>query len=486
MRLMNVAKVMAGWILALSCVVALWSHVAHTQTMPGLADLGDLGIGYALGAVINVAAVSNWLQITYSKKKWFRPFQQDMTPYLDDLNECPDEPIKGRQWDVPLYLASANNVRSGAEGSSMPQVSANSEVLGTVNAQEFKGAIQLTHLLNLVGAPEVSWNGGQLAQQMKENTTDLSKLMQIELVLSHGTGRLAVVDAAVVAGNTFLARLPVSIHGLRKNMKVDFVDLDTGGAVQVTNRKITAIDRTTRGITGAGAINTYAGTVTFDGAAANLTAGWGVYITGDYGTACNGMRGLVSNGDLTSTFLGQSRTSQPLLNANVFANSGTPRPISEDLMRFMADAIFHNGAEVESIRCNTGVMNEVAKLSVNQKRYSVIKGEFPKYITGWREGDLLFAYDKAVCVIKKDPNIPAREMYFLCFKDSFYKHTTAEMGWLSKGANGVLLPTPSSGGGGYDYSWTALLYAAINQSNYYPLANGVIRDITDPGLAGDS
>jgi hypothetical protein len=433
-------------------------------------------------SAIDVTAASNWLQITYASKTYFKPFQNDFTPLLDALDECPDEPIKGRQWDVPLYLSSARNTRAGAEGGAQPTVKASSEILGTVRAQEFKGAIQLTHLLNLVGTKDVSWNGGQLNQQMKSTTTDLAKLMQIEFVLSHGTARLAVVDEAVVSGNTFKARLPTSIFGLGVNDLVDFVNTDTGGTVQVSARQITAIDRTTRGIVGGGAINTYAGTVTFDGAAANLTAGWGVYKSGDYGSGPNGIRGLVGDATLAANFLGQPRATYPQLNANVSSNSGTPRALTEDLMRQMADQIYHNGGEVEQIWCNTGLMNAYAKTQVSDKRYAIEKGAFPKYISGYHEGDLLFAYDNATAVIKRDPQIPAREMYFLALKNSFYKHTTADLGWLNKGGS-VLLPTPNSTG--YDYSWTALLYAAANISCYFPLSNGVIRDLIDAGLAGD-
>jgi hypothetical protein len=79
-------------------------------------------------------------------------------------------------------------------------------------------------------------------------------------------------------------------------------------------------------------------------------------------------------------------------------------------------------------------------------------------------------------------------MYFLCLKDSFYKHTLADFGFLGGGGrDGVLHLTPNSTtpGGGFETSWTAVIYAALNISNYYPPKNGVIRDIEDATLAGD-
>ena len=441
-------------------------------------------------AAINTSAVSDWLMRRYSQKRFFKPYQNDLLPTYEDIDQqCPDEAPDGSGWFVPLYIASSQNWRAGAEGGVTSDVAASTETQGSVNAQEFKGTVQLTEFLKRAGSARGHFNGGALAHQMDMLTTDVMKGCQRFIVVGHGTGRLAVVDAATVATNSFVCRLPLAHLVLAINMRIDFVDTDTGGTVQGTaNHKITAIDRTTRGITGGGAFNTFAGTVTFDGVAESLTAGWGVYRSGDYGgNIINGIRGLVQNGDVSSSFLGKTYASFPGLKAQVLSNSGTPRPLTESLMRQMADEIYHAGGEIEDIRCNTGVMNAVGALQTGDKRYSIVRGEFPKYITGWREGDLLFAYDKATAVIKKDPNIPARELYFLCLKDSFYKHTLADFQFMGGGKDGVLHLTPNATtpGGGFETSWTAVIYAALNISNYYPPKNGVIRDLEDATLAGD-
>lgn len=437
-------------------------------------------------AAINTAAVSGWLKRQYASKNYFKPFQNDFTPTLNDLDECPDESPDGSGWFFPLFMSSAQNWRAGAEGSAMADVLAASEVPGSVTAQEFKGTVQLTEFLKRAGSAKGHFNGGNLAHQMKMITTDITKAMQRFAVLGHGTGRLGVVDDAVVTANTVKLRLNESWHGLAEQMRLDIVDLDTGGAVQVTNRTVSSIDKVSKGITGAGAINTYAGIATLSGAPFSATAGWGLYRSGDYGgNIFNGIRGIVQDGNLSASYFGNTYAANPKLKAQVLANNGSPRDISEDLMRQMADLIYHAGDEIDSIRCNTGVMNAIGALQTGDKRYAVGKGEGPKFRLGWGEGDLLFSYDKQTAVIKKDPQIPAREMFFLALKDTFYKHTLAELGWLDKGGSeGVLHLTPASGGG-FDYSWTALLYAACNVSCVRPTGNGVIRDVADVGLAGD-
>lgn len=438
------------------------------------------------GSEFDTSAVSEWMQETYSQKDYFKPYQEDYTPLLSDLEECPDEPIKGKRWNVPLYLATPFNVRTGPEGGAEADVVADSEIQGQVLATEFKGSIRLTELLERQGTADAHFNGGALNHAMKTVTSDMSKLMQIHL-WGHGTGRLFVVDQTEVAVNAIKARLPWSILRVRKNLRFSTYDTDTGGTRQLNFRKITNIDRVTAGDPGSAGYNTYQGIITFDGAPATVTAGHGGYravstTDDDYGYAPNGIDGLIGSASVAPTFLGKSRATYPELNTNRLHNNGEPRDLTEDGMRQMADLIFFNGGELDAIRCNAGIINAFAKLTSSDKRYSVVKGEFPKYIQGHREGDLLFAYDKVTATLKKDPQCLARTMKFLSLKGSFYKHTTAELGFLNRGGN-ILQPTPN--GNGYDYSFGARLYAAINASCFRPGDNGSYEDIKDTTLAGD-
>lgn len=487
MKFLTVFKIALAVGLAVVLACALVTPITHLHVagMEGT-DLPATPIPVFLGAAINTAAVAGWMKRQYAQKNWFKPYQNDLVPMLEDLDECPDEAPEGSGWFVPLYVASGQNWRAGAEGSVTSDVAAAIEQQGQVNAQEFKATVQLTEFLRRAGSAKGHFNGGALNQQMKAVTTDLMKAMQRFFVIGHGTGRLAIVDATTVATNNFVCRLPLRDVGLGRNMRIDVYDADTAGTLQLSNRTITAIDRTTTGITGGGTVNTFAGTVTFSGAAASLTAGWSVYRSGDYGgNIAQGIRALIQDGSVSSSFLGVPFATEPGLKANIRSNSGTPRPYTEVLLRTVIDDIFQvGGGTVESLRCNTGVMNEVAGVSTPDKRYPVMQGNFPRYVQGYREGDLVFAYDKAQAVFKKDPQIPARTIYAINFKDSFYKHTLAEMGFLDKGGmDGVLHLTPN--GGSFETSWTALLYAACQISCYNPSINGALFDISDNGLAGD-
>jgi len=442
-------------------------------------------------ATQDTAAVQDWMLETYTKKEFFDPYQEHYTPVLSDIEECPDEPAKGRKWNIPLYMATAWNVRMGAEGGPQAEVESDSVVQGFVKPTDFKGTVKITETLDKVGTADAHFNGGALDHQMKQRTMEMAKLMQIAF-WGHGGGGtnggpstnaslLAIVDDNVTANTTIKTRLPWAWFRLRKNQRIEFrrAGVQIGAAV-----KITKIDQGTKGITGGGVQNTFAGIITVD---ANVTiqAGDEIHPKGDYGTGPNGIVGLITDGSVQPNFMGRDRAvTFPDLNAQRLHANGVVRPVAEDLMREMADRVYFAGREIDSIRCNAGVISAVAALSTNIRRYNVVKGDWPKYIQGHREGDLLFAYDKVTTTFKKDPQCPARYMYFLSFKDSFYKHTSAPLGFLRRGGD-ILQPVVSAGGTGYDYALQARLWALCNLSNYFSPGNGVIEDLKDKSLAGD-
>lgn len=433
-------------------------------------------------AAQDTTAVTEWMQETYTKKDFFEPYQENYTPLLSDLDECPDEPVKGKRWNVPLYMATAWNVRTGAEGGPQATVESDSVVQGQVFAKEFKGTVKLTELLDRVGTADAHFNGGALDHQMKQRTMEMSKLMQIHF-WGFGDARLGVVDEATVASLTIKLRLPKAWTAVRRNMRIEV--RTTAGVLEGTNPlKITKVDRTQKGITGAGSFNTFSGVITND-VVTTVSAGSIIYPSGDFGQAPNGIEGLVTDNTVQNTFLNLNRTTfAPDLNAQRITNGGTPVPVSEDTLREMSDRIYFVGREIDSLRCNAGLINKIAALSVQARRYNIAGGQYPKYIQGHREGDLLFAYDRITATFKKDPQCPARRIYFLSFRDSFYKHTSAELGFLRRGGD-ILMPVVSTGGGGYDYSLQARLYAACNISNYFPPGNGVVEDLEDTTIAGD-
>jgi hypothetical protein len=417
-------------------------------------------------AASTITLLSNSLRRIYSNR-YFKTFQNDFTPVLNWFQECPDEPTRGVGWYFPFPLASPQNKRVNSEGGSIGTTQQRTDIQGVVNAVEFLGWFQLSEMLKNAGTRDASWNGGELNRHMKECTRDLTKFMQRMFVISHGTGRLALVNAATAASTAWVGKLDEGVSCLEKNDLLDFYDSDSGGTIQVTANKVEKINRQTRAVTMADA--------------ASLTENWGAYISGDYGRGSNGLLGLVDDGDHADNLHGQSRATYEDLKAKVI-DPGTPTDLSEQTMRQICDYIYLDGGEVDSILTGVGGMNAYLDIVTGDRRYAV-QGSTPKYRLGYKQDDLLFSYDRGDIVLKKDPNIPARTMFFLS-KAGFMKHTLRKLGWLDEGGS-ILRLTPN-GSDGFNTSWTALMLAQVNISCIQPPWQGVLRNIKDKTVAGDS
>jgi hypothetical protein len=422
-------------------------------------------------AASTTSNLSGSLKAVYAPKFW-AAMQDNFTPILSDLEECPDEPIKGTGWNFPFHLQSPQAWKLNSEGGSVDTFRQRVEVQGTVNATEFVGGFQITELLKNVGKDAGAF-GNELDRHVNETAEDVTKGMQRMFTLSHGTGRLAVVQTTTSTVNTFVGKLNEGVVGLMEGDLIDVYDADTSGSVQLSARSVDAINRQTR-------------TVTFSGATASLTADWGVYKSGSYGRTVNGLRGLVDNATYAASIHGQSRATYPALNAQVrdLAAEAAGNDLTEDAMRRICDDIYRVGGYVDRIVTNVGGVNAFLAISDGDRRYNMERGKTAQRVLGYREGDLLFSYHNGNLPIKINPNIPAREMFFLTWKNGFQKHTTRKLGWL-EGENGsVLHLTPGSAS--YATSHIAIICAQVNISCRSPRHQGVIRGFKDASVAGDS
>ena len=417
--------------------------------------------------VSTITNLSNSLRRTYSNR-YFKAFQNDFTPILNELDECPNSPTLGEGWYFPFHFSSPQNWGINSEGGSMGTVNQRTEVQGKVNAVEFLGWMQITDLLKNVAKASASWNGGELNRQMKETTSDITKGMQRMFVISAEDGRLGVIQDSIAAATTFVAKLDEGVNCLMDN---DLIDVYTGaGALEIDGIEISKIARSTRTVTLA--------------SAQTATADSGIYKKDAYAVSPqpNGLRGLVDDSTNQASVHGQARATYEKLKS-VVEDPGVPTALTEQHMREVCDEIYLRGGSVDRIFCNVGVMNAFFDINTGNRRYNMVGGNTAKMVLGYKEGDALFSYDKGSVTIKKDPNIQARTMYFLSLKESFQKHTVKKLGWLDEGGS-ILRLTPN-GSDGFNTSWTALISAQTNISCINPYWNGVRRNIKDETLAGD-
>jgi hypothetical protein len=418
-------------------------------------------------AASSTSTLANSLKRVYHEG-YFEAFQNQETPMLTDLEQCPDEPTLGAGWYFPFHLKTPGNWKTGAEGGAMGSVSQRVEVQGVVNAVEFLGQIQITEMLKNAGKANGAF-GNEMNRHMAEATQDMTKAMQRLFTISHGTGRLGIVQDDTTTSADFTAANPEGVTNLREGELVDMYDADTSGTKQVDSATISAIAYGTRVVTLA--------------ATDSLTAGWGIYKEDSYGYAPNGLRGLVDDATYAASIHGQARATYPQLNARVVGSHSNIIPLTEDQMRRMCDSLRQVGGEVDMIRCNLGVFNAFMEISDGNRRWAMERGKTAQRTLGHREDDAVFAYYNSQMPIRVNVNLPGREMYFLSMKKSFRRHTLRKLGWLFDAAGSPLMPTPGSAS--YSSSWIGVLCAQENISCSAPRWNGVIRGIKDTSVAGD-
>jgi hypothetical protein len=305
-------------------------------------------------------------------------------------------------------------------------------------------------------------------------TKDIYTHAQRLLASGHGTGRLAVVEGSTVASNSFTATvLGGGTFQLHLNDPIDFVNLDTGGTVQAS-AIITDIDPITRRVT--------------TDTSLTLTAGWGVYHTGDYGkTLPNGCRNIVDDGDYATSIFGISRAApNTYLNGIVLDNNQGIQDYSEVLIsNGLAQARLRGGVVPTILRCNEGIIQEHQRVTTPDRVYVVMNGENPKYPTGINHERLAFQYGDTKIPFEVDTYLPPRELYGL-HMPSWNRITLKKLDWEK--ANGQIMwhQKPAAGGETYAHALIANMTMKMNIFCRKLNANVKWSYIRDRGSARDS
>lgn len=237
---------------------------------------------------------------------------------------------------------------------------------GAVAAVENSEMTEMTDMLDNTGTGAGVWED-EATRRIRECTENLAKRMQRYMCVSHGTGRVGVVDADTSAVVTFVASVnstyPYGLAGIVANEKIDIYNLDSGGAAQYSGVLILAIDYDT-------------GIVTTD-TSMTLTAGWGVYLQGRYGLGINGLRNLVDDGTYSATIHGLTRATYPSALNSVVQNvysGGNRVELTQDMLDKMANRINFNGGKVEFWYGNSGVNNTFNRSNVTLRQYNTPSG----------------------------------------------------------------------------------------------------------------
>lgn len=257
-------------------------------------------------------------------------------PFAERLEKITDKTrFKGRQ--LVLGLKEGNNQGIGArtEGDTLPTPGRSSVLNMQVGFKKHYAIARISSdLLATADGDEGSF--ADAATEEVDGTIDeLKQDLALHETYGAGYGEMGRIAAGGVSGTTLTMETTPTVVNMpgsryfRKNSLVESYTALSGGAAGASGRTVT-------GVTPASS------TITVD-ANTGFTAGDYVFRDGNRGKTMMGLRGIIDDGTHVATFQGLSRTTYPLLKANVLGNSGTLRAWTPELMDELCTEAWNNG-----------------------------------------------------------------------------------------------------------------------------------------------
>jgi len=228
-------------------------------------------------------------------------------------------------------------------------------------------------------------------------------------------------------------------------MLIDIVN--SGGTVTVSNRQVTAV-------------NTTAKTITISGAAVTTANTDFAVVTGDFNNEIMGLGGIMST---TLTLQGLNPATETYWVPGVLANGGTPRALSQQLMRQSCDISELAGGKIDLLTSSYGVRASYEALLQQLVRYTN-----PMELEG---GYKALEYDGRPLIV--DRYHDSNTIYFLD-TDEIDLYQLSDFEWMEDDKGSALFQVPN-----YDlYQATMVAYETL--VTYRRNAHTALRDITEP------
>jgi hypothetical protein len=424
-------------------------------------------------AVNTASALATSLKTGYSEE--FMEAQTNLkAPLLKKIETIKKQSQNGKSFDWEFAFNTPQVLGSPGEGSAVPTKRARVSVAGSVNVARFAGGFDISDVLESVGTGKGTWNGDAIKRGAREAIDDVTKHQNRIYAGTHGTGRLAQVEATTDTLTTFVGKLPLGVLLLRKNMSIQVYDADTSGTQRGSGSlTITKIVPSTRTVTVSSAIT--------------LTADDHVYISGDYGSARmpNGLRGIVDDGTNLTSLHGVSRSTYEEMKSVVLGASGVKRDLTEDLYIDLAHGVRQkSGQQIDLLVMNWGQVAKHLKFVRADRRFNVNGGGVIKGDVGYKDLPTFYLPGGNVEILASEDVAP-REIYGLT-TSQLRRIQNKKLGWYEPNPGQMFQQTIATGGAGYAFAKEANLLALENLATYMPGAHGRIEDLNDKQLCGSS
>lgn len=283
------------------------------------------------------------------------------------------------------------------------------------------GRVRLTGQVMTLAEKNYQSFASAMDREMEGIKDDLVKDTN-RIAYGDGTGSLATIDDDTGAATT---QTVDDASLLEVGMQVDVL-VKADGSTVTLDTEVEEVDLEANTVTFADSV-----TGTDDGTI-------GIYRQGSFEREPNGLGNIISDGELHGLDSGD----QPLWQAVIQDNGGTPRALSEGLMIETADKVRTNGGKTSVILGSLGTRRAYFNLLTQQRRYTDTK-KFEGGFTG-----LAFNYGTEIPMVE-DPDAPKNIMQFLD-ESEMRVHHSKDWHWAEEDGNILKWVT------GYD-AWEAVM-----------------------------
>lgn len=309
-----------------------------------------------------------------------------ITKRMEQSSENIKQDVGGKYVVFATHVKRNSGVGARLEMEALPTAQNQSYARAQVGLAYLYGSIRLSGPTFELAETNEQAFAAVLDQEINGIQTDVKRDLNRQM-FGTSLGTVATANASYTT-NTFPTSLTMPY--VEVGMVIDIYD-STGVTLRATGRNITAITANT--------------SIVFDGAAVAGGANGDIIVrTGNVTREITGLQDIVK---ATGVLYNIDPATYPVWTAQVEANGGTPRAISEGLMTKEADDIYTRGGDTTVIWTTLGVRRAYANLLTQQRRYTDTK-EFAGGFSG-----LAFTTDRGDIPVMTDIDCTPNTMYYL-------------------------------------------------------------------------